>query len=198
MDKCTRDFKRVTESSISRVFQHIEEPERSFGVISAFRQELSDAENVDRHRALIRDVRALGLGYVEMRGTYTEDGVTSQEKSLFVPTMTKKQVMDLGIKYGQDTVIFKDADEFIMVSTGPRLGVGVVDMRFQAGAGRSNLELAQSAMKEFFSNLLKGSHSGHQFQFKAEEKVDTGYYTKAYGRGDTTPWVTLYEETVGQ
>jgi hypothetical protein len=39
----------IAESSVSRIYQHIEEPGRSFGVVSAFRADNSAADNKRLH-----------------------------------------------------------------------------------------------------------------------------------------------------
>lgn len=185
----------LIESSLSRIFQFIEEKNRSFGVVSAFRGDLPNDENIERHNDLKVAVRGLGLGFVEMRGGYKGDQGFVTELSLFVPSISKQKLIALGQKYNQHSVLFKDADEFSLIGTNAASGVGTVMSGFKFGVGKDNIELAQDAMKEFFSSLLKGTHKGRKFLFKMEEKTILGFFDYAYGKDKTSKWFTICEET---
>lgn len=89
----------VDEASLSRVLQHFREGE--FGIVSAFRPQFSDEENMARQFTLGQDVRRLGLGFISILGKW--GGVS--ERSLFVPKISKEQVLALGDRYDQEAVI---------------------------------------------------------------------------------------------
>ena len=90
--------RNLEESSLSRIMGHIK-GERNFGVVSAFRGGLGKKENMERHAELKDAVRDMGYGFIEMRGGYKEeDGGFVNELSLFIPNVSKKEVMDLGFK----------------------------------------------------------------------------------------------------
>ena len=63
-----KQFKEyLQESSLSRIMTHITKTE-NFGVMSPFRKEFSDKENLDRYKELKELVRKKGYGFIEMKG----------------------------------------------------------------------------------------------------------------------------------
>ena len=106
----------------------------------------------------------------------------------------KKDIMDLGSKYDQDSVIFKDKNQFSLVGTNRATGRGTVMMDFKGG-DRDSITLAQDAIKDFFSSLLKGSQKGKKFLFQTEdfiveEKEILGFNEMAYLR-KTPRWFQI-------
>ena len=185
----------IAESSVSRIYQHIEEPGRSFGVVSAFRADNSGEENKRLHAEMKAAVREMGLGFIEMRGGYKGDQGFVTELSLFIPSISRKQIVDLGKKYNQHSIIFKDAKEFSLVGTNESAGIGKTLSSFKFGSGKENIVLAQEAMKDFFSSLLKGSDRGKKFLFRMEEKEVWGFFQHAYApKGVEPKWNVIYEE----
>ena len=177
--------RQINESSLSRILSHIES-DRSFGVVSSFRGDLSRKENMDRHAELKNLTRQKGYGFIEMRGGYKEeDGGFVNELSLFIPKVSKKDIMELGTKFDQDSIIYKDKDSFELVGTNRATGRGKVLMNFRGGGPRDSVTLAKDAMKDFFSSLLKGSQRGKKFLFQTEdvileEKENLGFNQVAY------------------
>ncbi len=173
----------LTESSLSRIWQHVEDPKRVFGVISAFRGEYKRPENNERHKRLMFDIRDLGYGYIEMDGGYLEtvgDKVQLvEEMSFYLPGISYKHLIELGNKYEQESVIYKGLAELKMVATSdhPSKPVGATLVDFYKGGGRRNIDLNKEAVKEFFSALLKGSHRGRKFVFKNKPLEQTAGVT---------------------
>ena len=97
-----------------------------------------------------------------------EDGGFVNELSLFIPNVSKRDIMDLGSKYDQDSVIFKDNKQFSLIGTNRATGRGTVMVDFKGG-DRDSITLAQDAIKDFFSSLLKGSQRGKKFLFQTED-----------------------------
>lgn len=185
----------IAESSLSRIFQHIEDPSKSFGVISAFRADNSNQENKTLHANLKAAVREMGLGFIEMRGGYKGDQGFVNELSVFIPGISRKQIVALGTQYNQHSVIYKDAKEFALIGTNAAAGVGKTLSNFSFGKGKDNLVLAQDAMKDFFSALLKGGQRGQKFLFRMEEKEVWGFFQHAYApKGVEPKWTVIYEE----
>lgn len=84
---------------------------RSFGVISAYRSNLSKAENQERHGQPIADLQKMGIRNVSSLKSQWEDmdtKVTKHEKSVFIPHISFEALHRLGKKYDQDAVLFKD------------------------------------------------------------------------------------------
>ena len=165
----------LQESSLSRIWQHIQNPKMSFGVMSAFLGHLSEDENEKRHLLLKEDVRKKGYGYIEMDGGWatTKDGVKIVEKelSLFIPQISYRDIIDLGNKYEQFSVIHKfttasgDVVFREYATSGSGMSTGKVLNNFHKSGGRRNIDISKDAVKDFFSALLKGSHKGRKFIF---------------------------------
>jgi hypothetical protein len=84
-------------------FQHMLGLGRQFGVLSAYGPG-TKAENNVRNGDLIRDLQRRGYAYHPVKGSW--EGVV--EKSMLVPGMTFADLVELGTKYKQDSVIYKD------------------------------------------------------------------------------------------
>jgi len=116
----------LNEASLGRVYQHVvSNPKmKNWGVVTASRGELSKAENKKRNKELEADLRKMGYGFVHVDGMWQECRkpdteykdcpddmkVPTEEKSLFIPNISKEDVQKLGNKYQQDSVLFADAE----------------------------------------------------------------------------------------
>jgi hypothetical protein len=161
----------LVEAKLSRVFQHVEDDSRNFGILSAFRAVNSDKENKARHDELKKLVRSMGYGYIEMRGGYKGDEGFAEELSVLIPNIKKKEIVDLGRKYQQHSVMYKDKTDFYYIGTNEEAGIGKVLMRFKKGAGQDNLSLAKHKVADFFSKIKKGPDRDTKFVFNP---VDDG------------------------
>jgi len=105
------------ESSIARMFAHW--MGGGFAGITAWRGPSSPAANRKNLRALKKDIRAAGFGFVPVLGSYQEKGMPKPdwEPSIIVPAMQmdtkvpdpmrlRKLIVKLGQKYDQDSVLF--------------------------------------------------------------------------------------------
>lgn len=175
----------LSESKLSRVWQHVE-GDKSFAFVSANRSEYSDKENKKRSAQLKQDIRKLKLGFIEMKGGFVEtskdkDGkeikVTVEEDSFLIPNISKKDVIMLGNKYEQDSVLFKDKNQFLELAT--KDNSGKVLTNFKLKSGKENLNFSKEIISNFFSRLKYGSHKDKKFVFNLKEnqkiKTYTGY-----------------------
>ena len=165
------------ESSVSRVWSHVENKNSSFGVISANRSELSNSENKDKHTELKKEVRNLGLGFIELKGGFVEtlsDGskMEVEEDSLLIPNITKNQILKLGTDYNQDSVLFKNKLEFFELGSSIRTGIGKQLSNFKANSNADNLTFKKDLITKFFSKLAKGNHKNKKFLFTLKESLD--------------------------
>ena len=189
--------KYISEAKLSRIFQYIQEEDKDFGIVSSFRGEYSKKENLQRHADLKKRVRSMGLGFIEMKGGYIEGDTPVEELSLFLPKVKKNQIIELGKAFGQHSVMFKDSDEFVYNGTNEDAGVGKVLSRFKAKAGKENLDLSKDAIKDFYSQLTKGSHKGKKFVFTMEqmeiyEQEEWNFAKAAYlKRGQQPSWLRI-------
>lgn len=82
---------------------------KQFGVLSAYGTG-SKSENQSRHIQLVRDLQIMGYRrYETIKGSW--EGVS--EKSIMVPNMKFSDLVALGRKYTQDSVIYKSPDGVI-------------------------------------------------------------------------------------
>ena len=114
----------INEASLGRIYQHVvSNPKmKNWGVVTASRGELTPAENKQRNKELENDLRKLGYGFVHVDGMWQECRkpnteykdcpddmkVPTEEKSIFVPNISKEHIQALGKKYQQDSVLFAD------------------------------------------------------------------------------------------
>jgi hypothetical protein len=116
----------INEASLGRIYQHVvSNPKmKNWGVVTASRGELTAAENKQRNKELEADLRKMGYGFVHVDGMWQECRkpdteykdcpddmkVPTEEKSLFIPNISKDDVQSLGKKYEQDSVLFADEE----------------------------------------------------------------------------------------
>ena len=164
--------KVIIESSFSRVWQHIENPTSLFAVISAYLDTKNDVLN---HEQLRKDIRKLGFGYIEMDSgyTYQVDGKSkiANEKSYMIPNITKKEALKLALKYGQESILWKDDKSFVLLESRKDVGVGKELMVFKS-KGKS-LTYDKDTVKVAFSALRKGSKNqiGRKFAYLGEMRI---------------------------
>ncbi len=165
-------MKKLIESSLSRIWKHINSPDTTFGVISAYRQDLYSVEqNLVRHTQLGKDIRSLGYGFIEQNSGYSyKDKVTGktgirEEKSYFVPNISFEDVISLGQDYEQESVLYKDNTIFGLFLSDS----GKLDMVFKKGDSiysfkKGDIEIA-------YSELIKTNQS---------QKVKFSYIVESY------------------
>lgn len=185
----------VTEASLSRVWQHMEEG-RSWGIISAWRSDQADDPKKNRELnneasdQLEQDIRSLGYGYFPMKGRWredTEDGpVWVEERSFFVPNIEKGEIRELGQKYGQDAVVFGESD-------GPDDQPGDVVLLYMDGR---EMKISKNTGDDLRPRQIADAYSevkGHAFAFgqppggttsqvSSSRKVE-GYHLRALPEG---------------
>ena len=171
---------------LSKVWQHIEHG-GSFGVISPYRKEFSSSENEIRYSELKNQIRTLGYGYIELSSGFKEEDGWVNEKSLFIPNIKKKVLIDLGVKYNQFSVIYKDTNEFIEIGTDENSGIGSIQNNFIQKGWNENLKFDSDLAKDFFSSLAKGSHRDEKFLFNISEIflneiISLSFNEVAYGK----------------
>lgn len=111
-------FHRVVLAFGIRDLAQLSKKGRSFGVISAYRSNLSKHENQDRHGKLIGELQSLGLRNTTSFKSQWADMATNvvhKEKSVFIPRIPFKLLCELGKKYDQDAVLYKHPSDTIGV-----------------------------------------------------------------------------------
>lgn len=164
-------FQKIEEGqSLSRVWKH---SKNGFAMLSAFRNEYSEKENLNRHEKLKKELRKFDLGFFEVDRVYQDEsemingkfnpaGKVDNELSLFVPFREELYsfeefediIMDAGYKYTQDSVLISEPES---------LG-GKAKLIFRDGREvyiGTNIGLDKTS--DMFSALRKGSHRGRSF-----------------------------------
>lgn len=117
----------LTESSLSRMWQHVEDG-RSFGIVTAYRGQEGTPEELKTNKAnnkkLKAGIRAAGFGFVSISGHFPEkdeetgkDIDVSEEGFIVISNTTGKDdklkttLKALGKKFNQDSILYKDGDE---------------------------------------------------------------------------------------
>jgi len=174
----------LSESSWSRIIQHVEGDD-DFAVISAYRSSNTDDKNLKQHEELKKDVRALGLGYIEQSSGYTykdeESGKSEvrKERSLFIPKIDYKNAMLLGAKYNQESILLKNKNMgFVLVYTtggtkddGTKFKAGDIDIKFKSAKNKDGkITFDPEVLKYAYSSLLRANKSqkGKKYAFVVE------------------------------
>lgn len=121
-------MKQLDESSLSRLWSH--NLEHDCGALTAFRKYtncgftdsgewcsdkepvlLTKKDNTKRNLALAADLKKAGYGITKIVGSYPEGGTSVKEISYFVVDLKdsgklKKDLIKLGEKYDQDSILF--------------------------------------------------------------------------------------------
>lgn len=108
----------VKESTTSRIYTRLTDG-TTCAIISAFRGDNSYAENMKLHKELKSDVRGLYLGFNEFISRWVEDGVSYDERSLLIPNIRKVTALELGKRYGQSSIIYKDYNGCVEICITP-------------------------------------------------------------------------------
>jgi len=167
----------VNEASLGRAFQHFQRRgDKSFAIITAWRQGLTSRENQSNMKKLEQDIRSLGLGFFKMRGVGQEkddDGnvVEASEPSLWVNGLNLKQAIRLARKYDQDFFIFAGPE-----SDGQVVGYDNQGRKVDTIAPMGKFSPAK--VSQFFSRI-----KGHPFVFEALPNS----WAEGYVRNRTRP-----------
>lgn len=162
----------------SRLWKYQEHPEMNFAILSADRSERTPEENKAKTEELKKDIKSKGYWYTELKGGYVEIGENGKrvpvdgEDSFIVPNMTKEEAMELGKKYDQDTVMFKDAKAHTLqyIITNERAGnVGDADSSFETQAGKDNFSVSSGDDLDYYSRLPKSNKKDLKIGFNWKE-----------------------------
>lgn len=178
MDVKTLKATRLETSTLSRVWEMWKDDQRSFAMLTAFRGDLSQEENVRRNLALGADTRGLGYGYFWLDGFYIENKGTPEERhveedSLFVSAPKghsanfKEDILKLLTKYNQEAALFKPeggkGEVFLLKTDGSMFRIGKNLLPNQIAENYSRLRGSEGTFV-FANALVRRSNLGIQAQ----------------------------------
>ena len=169
-------IKRIDEASTSRLYKNFTDENITFAIISGERPD------DDRTNELKKDVRNLNLGFNEFIGRWVEDGINYDEKSLLIPKISFKQAFELGKKYNQSSIIFKDKNGINEYCTTPFEVYDVGDVVRKYNIDK-NKPLNTETAKQIFAGKIGGPASqlkkgGNKTAFNFQVKEEFELYEK--------------------
>jgi len=179
--KCSGDRTKLFESSLGRIWQHVQNAEsKSFAIITSWRQENSRKQNIKDFVALKGELRQMGHGFVTVQGHWQEcqdpdvayqdcpkeDLVDAVEPSLFV----------VGISYDDALTAAKDYIQDAIVFAGPETK-GRVVLLFKDGTSQDVGAFKPNTIGQAFTELRKSKQGtrGQHFKFEGVEYKAKGF-----------------------
>lgn len=122
-----------------------------------------------------KDIKDLGLSYIKTYGAWRDEGPVTQEDSFLIPNITKEQALELGKKYGQYSVIFKEEgdDNAYMYITLDNEDFGKKDMTFDMGdkAKFTQVKKGKDELDPYSGYTgLKPGGKGYNLSYKVKEE----------------------------
>ena len=130
MKEILNEWKRfLKESSLSRLYRHMQEHDSA--ALSAFRNEFTKKENLERNRELKAELLGRGYGVTRILGSFIENfetpkAVEVSEESFFVSNRKddpnfRNEIAGLGEDFDQDSVLIvpKGAQDAFLLGTSP-------------------------------------------------------------------------------
>ena len=172
MKQILNEWKRfLKESSLSRLYRHMQDHESA--ALSAFRNEFTKKENLERNRKLKAELLGRGYGVTRILGSYIENFETPKavevvEESFFVSNRKDDpdfslEIAKLGEDFDQDSVLIVDkgAQDAYLLGTSPEGEFPQYGKKESVGA----LKMGDEA--EFMSRV-----KGRPYTFSPDKKVN--------------------------
>lgn len=165
----------IVAAGLSRIYRHMSEG--SFGILSAYRSNLSVWDNRARDAELKALVNEQGLGYMPAEGIW--EGVS--EGSVFIPNISRDAVQALAARYEQDAYIHGEGGLYQVVSTkdGTVLASGEVASKFH------HIQEVETPEPQGYTKIKKWKFSlgsRDQMEVTVDEKSqgDCYFYRKSF------------------
>lgn len=165
----------ITETSLSRVWQHFDSKDTAAGILTAFRGNYTYEQNVARNKSLAATIRNYGYGFFYVDGYWIENQGTPEEQkvkedSIFVigkisDTGFAQKIHGLGNTWDQDAVLVKDAK-----------GINLI---FKDGVEQALGGLSAGGLGTAYTKLRNNKQS-NTFIF-TEERDDIGFIARLAG-----------------
>lgn len=170
---------KINEGGLSKIQQAISDPNISFAIISANRNEYSTQENKQRTKELMNDVSS--YGFIKLEGGYIEQNdktgekIPVTERSVLVKNISKEKAIKIGKKYEQESILWKDEDgmRYINLTDGS-------ENFFKTGERDINTNKDINKIGNYFSRRLQGKNKGNYFSLVSEDYQQHELYLAEY------------------
>lgn len=114
-------YNLINENSTSRILKHLINKDETLAVISTYRSERSEEKN----KSLLKELKSIAkkFGFTEFIARWSEtnpetnDVESSDERSLMIFNIPLQDAIQLGAKYNQSSIIYKDGVKLAEVCT---------------------------------------------------------------------------------
>lgn len=174
----------LREGGASRIYSHIT-GNKDWAIISPYRSNLSKSENIRKMKDLKSKIKGLGYGYTELKSTWSEKNKetgevnSSNEYSLLIFGIGKKEAMKLGTEFEQSSIVVKDGDVVEEICTTPfttydgkNVGIGDTVRKFNAeGNHVLNIDRAEKIVSGEDSGFVSTPTQGGSRPFSLSESI---------------------------
>jgi len=180
----------INEVSLSRVWKHAGSKDKSFSIITAFRDENGLEKNIKLNKQLAGKIKNSGFGYFYLDGHWIEnqgeaEEINVAEKSIFIVGDSDGKLKGLVKKwikeYNQDACIFKPSDSEI------------VELIFQDGSTEkvgkfrpNKISQAYSKLKNGRTFIFENAYNGDNNITKYSKKISQDLFEMANIHKDKT------------
>lgn len=142
-----------------------------FAVISAALPHAGMKENYRRHCNLV--VEARKYGYYILVIQWLENGSLSEEELLFLPNIREKEAIELGRRYDQASILFKNVAGFFELTTSEWGDHGIGEtIRFYS----RNARISEKDFAEAFSQWRQGDRTSLNTQTSSSQLMSLRAY----------------------
>jgi len=158
---------KMNEASLSRVWKHVSDENTTVCILTAFRDETSEKDNISNNKHIATVLKSKKFGYFYLDGYWvenegTENEVKVSEDSIFAICTEQSKSKEfialchkLGNRYDQDAIFVNEGNEvYLLNNDGSKLKL---ESSFKAGK-----------MGKMYSKLKTGKHRNDTFIFEAE------------------------------
>ena len=172
------------------------DPKRSFGVVTPYCKNLSNSENDDRYIDMLKTIKnKMEYGYIQLKCGYTDQNGFNERNLALVPSITKFDLINFGNQYEQNIVLYKNQQELEEIQTGYDGKNGKIIKTFDSPGNGENINLNHNLLEQLISSILQVSNNEKKYSFIIEEKRSPGMYVRLrlLKQGKKIPWMTIAE-----
>lgn len=150
---------------MSRIVEYLK---GEYAIISAYLYSRDEKENFSEQHKLKNEVRKSGYGFLELESYRDEKGIISKERSLFIPKITRKQAVKLGVKYEQYAIVLGSNGQYSLHCTNEECKKEHSSCEECAYETLNDVSISEQGFNEAISKLREGTrNSKKNWQLKS-------------------------------